>query len=142
MASTSSSPPITELRPLHCLRAEAARQGAPSPTAELVQWQSALSPRPDEKSCIKAFVKLVARVVVLEDGEAYCVRKCSNTGGNGFILAHAGQDDFDFVEYHNASDEIPTDFSIGDSNLIDTPKVSFSVLGELRRSSCNQVLTL
>lgn len=143
MTSTTSSPPITELRPLHCLRPEAARQGASAPTTEVVQWQSALSPRPDEETCIKAFVKLVARVVVLEDGEAYCIQKHTSTAGSGFILAHAGQDEFDFVEYHNASAEIPTDFSIGDSNLIETPKVSFSALhlGDPCRSSCNHVLT-
>ncbi|KAH8778651.1 hypothetical protein F5883DRAFT_693490 [Diaporthe sp. PMI_573] len=127
MTSTTSSPPITELRPLHCLRPEAARQGAPAPTTELVQWQSALSPRPDEETCVKAFVKLVARVVVLEDGEAYCIQKHTSTAGGGFILAHAGQDEFDFVEHHNASGEIPTDFSIGDSNLIETPKLHLDV---------------
>jgi ferricrocin synthase len=97
-------------------------------TTKLVQWQSTLAPRPDEETCIKAFVKLVAHIGVLEDGEAYCIQNHSSTAGSGFILAHAGQDKFDYVEYNTASAEIPTDFSVGDSNFIGTPKVSFSVL--------------
>ncbi|POS76781.1 hypothetical protein DHEL01_v204829 [Diaporthe helianthi] len=127
MISTSSSPPITELRPLHCLRTEIAPQGAPSPTTDLVQWQSTLSPRPDEATCIKAFVKLVARVVVLGDGEAYCIQKQSHTAPIGFILAHASQDEFEFVECNNASGVLPTDFSIGDSSLIETLKLHLDV---------------
>lgn len=141
MTSITSSPPITELRPLHCLQPEASRQGASAASTELAQWQSALSPRPDDETCIKAFVKLVSRIVVLEDGEAYCIQKRTSTHGSGFILAHAGQDKFSFVECHNASDEIPSDFSIGDGNLIEAPKVSFSVkhLGERSRRSISEI---
>ncbi|KAG6360011.1 hypothetical protein INS49_011067 [Diaporthe citri] len=127
MTSTTSSPPITELRPLHCLQPEASRQGASPSTPELAQWQSALSPRPDEETCIKAFVRLVSRIVVLQDGEAYCIQKRTSTHGSGFILAHAGQDEFSFVEYHHASGEVPTDFSIGDGSLIEAPKLHFDV---------------
>lgn len=145
MTSTTSSPPITELRPLHCLQPEASRPGASAPTTELSQWLSTVSPRPDEETCIKAFVQLVSRIVVLEDGEAYCIQQRTSAHGSGFILAHAGQDEFSFVGYHNASDEIPTDFSIGDGNLIEAPKVSsryLKHLGDLRRSYSNHVLTL
>lgn len=141
MTSITSSPPITELRPLHCLQPEASRQGASAATTGLAQWQSTLSPRPDEETCIQAFVKLVSRIVVLADGEAYCIQKRTSTHGSGFILAHAGQDKFNFVECHNTSDEIPSDFSIGDGNLIEAPKVSFSVkhLGIRSRRSISEI---
>lgn len=81
----------------------------------------------------------MSRIVVLQDGEAFCIQKQSSAHGSGFILAHAGQDEFSFVEYHNASGEIPTDFSIGDGSLIEAPKVSSRYLkhiGDLRRSCC------
>ncbi|KUI54199.1 Nonribosomal peptide synthetase 2 [Cytospora mali] len=104
MASTTPQPPITELRPLHCLQHEASRQEASALATELPHWQSFLSPRPDEETCIKAFVKLVSRVVVLEHGEAYCIQQHNSSRGRGFILAHAGQNDFSFIDHHDAAD--------------------------------------
>lgn len=87
---------------------------------------------------MKAFVKLVSRVVVLQPGEPYCIQQHNSSRGRGFILAHAGQDDCSFIDYHNVADEIPTDFSVGDSNLIDVQKVSFRLetLGVSCESSC------
>lgn len=125
MTSTTSPPPITELRPLHCLQHEAFQKEASALATDLSHWQSTILPRPDEETCIKAFVKLVSRVVVLEHGEAYCIQQHDSSRRRGFILAHAGENGFSFIDYHDASVEIPTDFSIGDCNLIDLQKVSF-----------------
>ncbi|ROV89246.1 hypothetical protein VPNG_10264 [Cytospora leucostoma] len=127
MASPTSPPPITELRPLHCFQHEVSQQEASALATEPPHWQSCLSPRPDEETCIKAFVKLVSRIVVLEYREPYCIQQLSGHRGRGFILAHAGQNDFSFIAYHVAAGEIPTDFSIGDGNLIDPQKVHLDV---------------
>ncbi|KAK7729785.1 NRPS [Cytospora paraplurivora] len=127
MASTISPPPITELRPLHCLQHELSRQEGSALATELPHWQSSLSPRPDEETCIKAFVKLVSHIVVLEYGEPYCIQQHNSRRGRGFILAHAGQNDFSFIDYHDAAGQIPTDFSIGDRNLIDLQKIHLDV---------------
>lgn len=125
MTPTTSSPPITVLRPLHCLQHETSQEETSSVETKSPHWQSGLSPRPDEETCIKAFVKLVSHVVVLEQGEAYCIQQQNSSRGRYFILAHLGQNDFNFVNYHDDGDELPTDFSIGDSNPTDFQKVSF-----------------
>ncbi|KAJ0124870.1 Nonribosomal peptide synthetase 2 [Diaporthe amygdali] len=127
---TTCPPPITELRPLHCLQHEASRQEASALATELPHWQSTLSPKPDEETCIKAFVELVSHVVVLEHGEAYCIQQHNRLHGRGFILAQAGRSDFSFIEYRDATGEIPTDFSIGDSNHIDLQKLHLDVPNE------------
>ncbi|ROW02126.1 hypothetical protein VSDG_02384 [Cytospora chrysosperma] len=127
MTSTTSPPPITELRPLHCLQHEAFQKEASALATDLSHWQSTILPRPDEETCIKAFVKLVSRVVVLEHGEAYCIQQHDSSRRRGFILARAGENGFSFIDYHDASVEIPTDFSIGDCNLIDLQKLHLDV---------------
>lgn len=128
--SAITSPPTTELRPLHCLRHGDSRRGEPSPETELVHWRSALSPKPDAETCTRAFVKLVSQVIVLDHGEAYCIKQHRTAQRGGFILAHAGCEDFNFVEYEDAAGEVPTDFSISDDQLdvaitVDVKKVSF-----------------
>ncbi|KAI3396007.1 hypothetical protein diail_578 [Diaporthe ilicicola] len=134
--SATTSPPITELRPLHCLQYDDSRRGEPptaaAPEREQLRWQSRLSPKPDAGTCTRAFVKLVSQIIVLDHGESYCIEQHSTTCKRSFILAHAGAEDFNFVEYNDAVGEIPTDFSIGDTQLdltstFDVKKLHFDI---------------
>ncbi|KAK7425996.1 hypothetical protein QQZ08_007578 [Neonectria magnoliae] len=123
-------PPITQLRPLHSHQ-QLPNQGLETPSSGgqdpqdgdlLLHWSSRLEPRPDEDISIKAFVKLVSRIVVLDPGETYCIQDCKR---GGFILARssgAGHQDedagtFTFIDYEGSHD-IPTDFSIGNGKVL------------------------
>lgn len=87
-----------------------------------LQWQSSLETRPDDTTCIRAFVRLVSRVLVLDAGETYCIQDSIH---DGVILArYFGCDNrdqeedgaFDFIDC--AKDQsIPTDFSIGEGQV-------------------------
>ncbi|KAK7409428.1 hypothetical protein QQX98_008389 [Neonectria punicea] len=126
MESTSiPRPPITQLRPLHSHQQSSSQDLETPPSggqglqddAQLLHWSSRLEPSPDEGTSIKAFVKVVSRIVALDPGEAYCIQDCTR---GGFILAHSSspghQDEdaetFTFIHYEGGHD-IPTDFSIG-----------------------------
>ena len=125
-------PPVTQLRPLHSyqqpvsqdLERQSSRgQDTIENDSQLLHWSSTLKPFPDFDTYIRAFVKLVSRVVVLEPGEPYCIQ--DSTRG-GFILAHSGtsghegekgQDGaYSFIAYP-AGHSIPTDFSIGNGKV-------------------------
>jgi hypothetical protein len=91
---------------------------------QLVHWLSPLEPRLDKATTIKAFVKLVARILVLEPGEAYCIQDVER---GGYILARSstsahedGDNDedraFNFINCPDDYD-VPTDFSIGDGKV-------------------------
>ncbi|KAF5027515.1 hypothetical protein F66182_386 [Fusarium sp. NRRL 66182] len=107
--SSASRPPVTQLRPLHSYQ-QSGHLG------ELVHWASSVKPSPDDNTLVQAFVEVVSRLVILDDGEAFCIL---DSRRNGFILAH---DDFSgsqsthetvrFVECRDGQ-HVPTDFSIG-----------------------------
>ncbi|KAK0751380.1 hypothetical protein B0T18DRAFT_340939 [Schizothecium vesticola] len=122
-------PPITQLRPLHT------HQQHPNPELEtpqaeghdhaqhdfeLVHWLSSLEPKPDRDMAVKAFAELVARIVILEPGEAYCIQDAKR---GGFLLAHSASAGdgveriLSFVERSDL-DDIPTDFSIGGTKAL------------------------
>lgn len=130
MKNTASGPqpPITQLRPLHSHQQPSNQElERRSPKVQdrfeddplLLHWSSTLDSRPDEDTYIKAFVKLVSRIVVLDRGETYCIQ--DSTRG-GFILAQSVREGheweekedgvFTFIEWADDQD-IPTDFSIG-----------------------------
>jgi hypothetical protein len=131
MKNTASMPrpPITRLRPLHShqqLSNQELERRSPNvqdhfkDDPQLLHWSSTLEPRPYKETSIKAFVKLVSRIVVLDPGETYCIQ--DSTRG-GFILArsvrvgHEGrqqdEEDGGFSFIACADHVIPTDFSIG-----------------------------
>lgn len=114
--SHTTKPPVTQLRPLHSYRpaAETAEEAA-----ECLNWTSSLQPRPDDETAIKAFVQLVSRLIIVEEGESFCIQ---DSRRGGFILAHNSSSEndvankFQFVESHNDRD-IPSDFSIGEGKV-------------------------
>ncbi|EAQ90316.1 hypothetical protein CHGG_02251 [Chaetomium globosum CBS 148.51] len=121
-------PPITQLRPLHSLQQPSNREFELPRLREeahlensihLVHWSSPLEPKPDKETAIKAFVRLVARIAVIEVGDKYCIEDAER---GGFILAHsAGQvheeGDSGFVDCLDGQ-VIPTDFSIGEGKAL------------------------
>ncbi|KAK3296583.1 uncharacterized protein B0H64DRAFT_455915 [Chaetomium fimeti] len=127
-------PPITQLRPLHSLQQPLNQelavprlgvQGYLQDGVQLLHWSSPLELKPDRDTVIKAFVKLVARLVILEPGEAYCIQDAER---GGFILARSagpvpedGDKDEEgvvgFIEHLDRHD-IPTDFSIGEGKAL------------------------
>lgn len=126
--SSTSRPPVTQLRPLHSHQqfadqelkrrpSRAQNHGEDNP--QLLHWSSTLKPGPDEHTSIKAFVSLVSRIVVLDPGETYCIQDSER---GGFILARSiipgheeeGIEDGAFSFIACTDDHgIPTDFSIG-----------------------------
>lgn len=131
---SSSVPPITRLRPLHCRQqpSNEERKVQSSGTRnhfqngfQTLQWSSSLASIPSKHTCIKAFVKLVSRIVILDSGEAFCIYDAVR---GGYVLAHlvsASQEvteaDFEdaplsFIENANI-ENIPTDFSIGEGKV-------------------------
>lgn len=126
-------PPITQLRPLHSLQQpsnqeleapRAREEGHLQDSLQLVHWTSPLEPRPNKETAIKAFVRLVGRIVALEVGEEYFIEDSER---GGFILARAagqvheqGDTDeeggFAFIGFPDAHD-ILTDFSIGEGKV-------------------------
>ncbi|KAF4493937.1 Ferrichrome siderophore peptide synthetase [Fusarium agapanthi] len=78
-------PPVTQLRPLHT------QQQSPK-ESQPISWTSSVEPRPDEEIAIKAFVKLVSHLVILDEGENFCIQ-------------HTKRD-------------IPSDFSIGEGKTL------------------------
>ncbi|KAF4981723.1 hypothetical protein FZEAL_2525 [Fusarium zealandicum] len=132
-APSMTRPPTTQLRPLHCYQLSASQQQLELSSSEvqdrlqdspqLLHWSCTLEPRPDEATSIKAFVKLVSYLVILDPDEAYCIQ--DSTRG-GFILARSPSTDdgqekedeaFSFIacDDHHA---IQTDFSIGEGKAL------------------------
>jgi ferricrocin synthase len=106
--------PVTQLRPLHTHQQWT---GATQP----ISWTSSVEPRPDEETAIKAFVKLVSHLVILDEGETFCIQDSKR---GGFIFAQYSSsekkevDSFRFVKLENDQD-IPSDFSIGEGKVSD-----------------------
>jgi hypothetical protein len=106
--STATQPPITQLRPLHTCQ-----QSAESSNGQLLHWISSFQPRPNQDIAVKAFVKLVSQLIILDEGESFCV-KDSQRGG--YTLARSGSEDIELVKCNDEQD-IPTDFSIGEDKV-------------------------
>ncbi|KAF5672726.1 ferrichrome siderophore peptide synthetase [Fusarium denticulatum] len=106
-------PPVTQLRPLHTHQQS-------TEASQPISWTSSVEPRPDEETAIKAFVKLVSYLVVLDEGENFCIQ---DTKRGGFILAQYSSPErhelgsFRFVKPENHQD-IPSDFSIGEGKIL------------------------
>ncbi|EWG54241.1 hypothetical protein FVEG_12503 [Fusarium verticillioides 7600] len=106
-------PPVTQLRPLHT-------QQQSTEASQPISWTSSVEPRPDEETAIKAFVKLVSHLVVLDEGENFCIQ---DTKRGGFIFAQYSSSEgndlgsFRFVKLESHQD-IPSDFSIGDGKTL------------------------
>lgn len=146
MKNTTSMPrpPITQLRPLHSRQhpsnheLETPRSGEHDHLEndpQLLHWSSPLGPRPDEDTSLRAFVKLVSLLVVLDPGEEYCIQDSIR---GGFILARSGSagheedGNFSFI-YCADGHETPTDFSVG-KGKVSQPRGS--PWGEVRSRRC------
>ncbi|RKK68500.1 Nonribosomal peptide synthetase 2 [Fusarium oxysporum] len=112
-AMSMTRPPVTQLRPLHT-------QQQSIEASQPISWTSSVEPRPDEETAIKAFVKLVSHLVVLDEEENFCIQ---DTKRGGFILAQYSSSErnelgsFRFVKPENHQD-IPSDFSIGEGKIL------------------------
>ncbi|KAF5972652.1 ferrichrome siderophore peptide synthetase [Fusarium coicis] len=106
-------PPVTQLRPLHTHQHS-------TEASQPISWTSSVEPRPDEETAIKAFVKLVSHLVVLDEGENFCIQ---DTKRGGFIFAQYSSFEgnnlgsFCFVKLASHQD-IPSDFSIGEGKIL------------------------
>ncbi|CAG1979935.1 unnamed protein product [Fusarium graminearum] len=98
-------PPVTQLRPLHTYQ-----QSLQSSNDQLLHWTSSFEPRPDQDTAIKAFVKIVSRIIILDEGESFCIQDSQR---GGYILANSDAETVKFVQYE-VDQDIPTQFSIGD----------------------------
>ncbi|KAF4951973.1 hypothetical protein FGADI_7089 [Fusarium gaditjirri] len=112
-AMSLTRPPVTQLRPLHT-RQQSTEASRP------ISWTSSVEPRPDAEAIIKAFVKLVSHLVILDEGEEFCIQ---DTKRGGFILAQYSSsernelDSFRFIKPEN-NQNIPSDFSIGEGKIL------------------------
>ncbi|KAF4420225.1 Ferrichrome siderophore peptide synthetase [Fusarium acutatum] len=112
-AMSMARPPVTQLRPLHTDQQS-------TEASQPISWTSSIEPRPDEEIAIKAFVKLVSHLVVLDEEENFCIQ---DTKRGGFILARYSSPErnelssFRFVQTENHQD-IPSDFSIGEGKIL------------------------
>ncbi|KAF4336773.1 ferrichrome siderophore peptide synthetase [Fusarium beomiforme] len=112
-AASVTRPPVTQLRPLHTYQ----QSNEPSP---LISWVSSLEPRPDQDTAIKAFVSLVSHLVILDDGEAFCIQDSKRSG---FILAQYSVIETNKIGssrfFKSETDQdIPSDFSIGNGKIL------------------------
>ncbi|KAF5544263.1 ferrichrome siderophore peptide synthetase [Fusarium phyllophilum] len=112
-AMSMTRPPVTQLRPLHTHQQS-------TEASQPIIWTSSIEPRSDEETAIKAFVKLVSHLVVLDEDENFCIQ---DSRRGGFILAQHSSSEiselgcFRFVKLENHQD-IPTDFSIGEGKIL------------------------
>ncbi|KAF4993416.1 hypothetical protein FGRMN_6503 [Fusarium graminum] len=121
-ASRSTMPPVTQLRPLHTYQqaTDAASKTHAGLQPEQLNWTSSVQPRPGHEIVVKAFVKLVSRLIILDEDEFFCIQDSSR---GGYILARYPSpgkdvdDDFRFIESQNYRD-ISTDFSIGSGKTL------------------------
>ncbi|CAG7554655.1 unnamed protein product [Fusarium equiseti] len=105
--------PVTQLRPLHTYQ-----QSQQSSDGEAIHWTSSFEPRPDEKTAVQTFVKLASRLIVLDEGESFCIQDSRN---NGYILARSTSSkdiEIDETVPYDDGQDIPTDFSIGDGKAL------------------------
>ncbi|RMZ77044.1 hypothetical protein DV738_g4602, partial [Chaetothyriales sp. CBS 135597] len=108
-ANTPTRPPVTQFRPLHTL-IELDTTTLPSTR---LTWTRSLDSKTDKNSVLKAFVKLVSLITVVDVGEAFCIQ---DSARGGYILAQddgSVQNDSYSSRFIPYQEEIPTDFSIG-----------------------------
>ncbi|KAK2612251.1 hypothetical protein QQS21_001677 [Conoideocrella luteorostrata] len=102
-------PPVTRLRPLHTHYEVDQKLSS----AQL-SWTSSLESQPSENAVIRAFVRLVSHITIVDSGDAFCIQY---TARGGYIHALAGdsrQDgSYTFVDYGEHQGDVITDFSIG-----------------------------
>ncbi|KAF5664789.1 ferrichrome siderophore peptide synthetase [Fusarium heterosporum] len=121
-ASRSTMPPVTQLRPLHTYQqaTDAASKTDARLEPEQLNWVSSIQPHPGHETALKAFVKLVSCLIILDEDESFCIQDSSR---GGYILARYSSHgknavgDFCFIESQNYRD-IPTDFSIGSGKTL------------------------
>ncbi|KAM0342561.1 hypothetical protein ACHAPU_009413 [Fusarium lateritium] len=121
-ASLSTGPPVTQLRPLHTHQqaTDTASEADVGLEPQQLNWISSIQPRPGHDTAVKAFVKLVSRLVILDEDESFCIQDPSR---GGYILAHRSssgndaRDDFHFIEFQNYRN-IGSDFSIGQGKTL------------------------
>ena len=104
--------PVTRLRPLHTYQ-----QSHQSSNGLSLNWTSSVEPRPDETTAVQTFVKLASQLVVLDEGESFCIQDSRNTG---YILAcSTPTKDIEIHDTVKCDDgqDIPTDFSLGDGKV-------------------------
>lgn len=126
-------PPTTRLRPLHShqqLAEERLGNGALNvqntreSTSRILQRSSSIAKRFERNVCIRAFVKLVSCLVILDTGERYCIQ---DSARGGYILARSASsteanieetsdDDYSFIELSD-DHEVPSDFSVGEGKV-------------------------
>ncbi|KAH6967058.1 hypothetical protein EDB82DRAFT_542097 [Fusarium venenatum] len=102
-AFSIQQPPVTQFRPLHTYQ-----QPLQSSNDQLLHWKSSFEPRLVQDAAIKAFVKLVSRLIILDEGESFCIQDSQR---GGYILARSDQN-IDFIQCPPDQD-ITTQFSIG-----------------------------
>ncbi|KAH7183237.1 uncharacterized protein B0J16DRAFT_416346 [Fusarium flagelliforme] len=105
--------PVTQLRPLHTYQ-----QSQQSSDGDLLHWSSSFEPRLDEKTAVQTFVKLASQLIVLDEGESFCIQDSRN---DGYILARSTPTkdiEIDETATCNDGQDIPTDFSIGDGKAL------------------------
>lgn len=140
----TSKPPITLLRPLHSHQQSADEKFQPQLSGgqnrlenevNIIHWFSSLEPRPEETTCLQAFVRLVSQIIILDPGESYCIQDSIR---GGFILAQSPsttqeeqEDDgaFEFIDCAGCND-IPTDFSIGSGKVSQSKESQWHIMQE------------
>ncbi|GKU05335.1 unnamed protein product [Fusarium langsethiae] len=127
--SSIERPPVTQLRPLHTYQ-----QSLQSSNDQLLHWTSSFEPRPDRDTAIKAFVKLVSRIIILDEGESFCVQDSQR---GGYILAHSDAENVDFVQCESNQD-IPTQFSIGEGKDL---QLHIEAHGEIRLAAKSRIIS-
>ncbi|RGP79905.1 ferrichrome siderophore peptide synthetase [Fusarium longipes] len=92
-------------------------------------------PRPDRETAVKAFVKLVSFLIILDEGESFCVRDSER---DGYILAHLDAEDIEqhFIQCDNGQD-VPTEFSIGQGKAL---QLHFEANGGIRLTAQASVI--
>ncbi|KAF9765231.1 hypothetical protein IL306_002535, partial [Fusarium sp. DS 682] len=106
-------PPVTQLQPLHTYQKS-------TESSQPINWVSSLEPRADRDTSIRAFVSLVSHLVILDDGETFCIQDSKQ---GGFIVAQYSISEkskvksFYFIKSETDQD-IPSDFSIGEAKKL------------------------
>lgn len=121
MNTTKSS--VTRLRPLHTRSYGLSKTGEDAGT--LCHWTSTLKLNSDHSLITRAFLNVVARLLVLSPGDSYSVHDEIRQGYFHVLIPGIGATHtdtglaFEFVEY-TTGEEVETDFSVGQGKVSDT----------------------
>lgn len=105
-------PPVTQLRPLHTFQ-----QLLQPSDGRLSHWKSSFEPIPDEDTAVKGFLNLVSRLILIDEGENFCIKDSRHGGYVSASLRSNGDIEIDGLVKCDDDQEIPTDFSIGDGKV-------------------------